>query len=843
MKKARPTFDVKAFFSDAKKRKLFITITSILMAAIIVATVVLCCTLIPLYNRTVSVNFYDHEGKKQSITLKYGEELDMPIPTREYYTFEGWYFDQEFTKAYKDGFFENFNYKEDIDLFPKWRITDPVIIEFDSMGGSYVADVAVPRGAPVDKSWFSEKEGNSLLGWCYDANLTQVFMPGDSFNEDTTLYAKWILNEITDDDTITVMFDTQGGSSVDNVTIKMGQIVNLPLTNRVGYDLVGWYTDEDYKYKYDSSVVLVQSIILYAKWEKNEVNYSLKFDTRGGETISTKLYLNGTFIDVDALPTPTKQDDTFLYWCTDKDCKYALMDDFYIKSDVTLYAKYSSDDAEIIENVNIYYHLYDSVVEGRYILRNTRIENWIPYRKDYTFDGWYADSEYTEKFDFSILAYEGATLYAKWKKNDEYSDEYFLYVLSKDNSYLIVNEEKDRSLTNLVIPSECNGKPVKEIKDGLFKGRIIESIIIGDNVEIIGQEAFSESLISEIILPSSVKTIKDKAFYKASNLTSVTIDGQAEIGEMAFANCGKLTTVIASKVKKLEDEVFYECIRLKTVNLRALDTAGWSVFENCIRLESIDLSNSTLTEMAPSLFEGTVQLLSVSLPSTLKEIKSNAFYKSGIMGINTNAVSVIGSGAFSECKRLTTVEIGKDLTKIGAGNFFNCTAISSYVVSTQNQYFSSYNNGLYDKNKTELKLYAIGNVSTTLVLPSSVASIYPLALAYAKNLARIEVDSANTVYSSIDGNLYSKDGTELCYYAVNKEEKEFTVPSTVTTIRSYCFMSSDKLERVIIDSNVINIQIGCFYNMTALTEIVNNSGVTLIKDQHYVDCNLLSVIQ
>ncbi len=842
MKNTRPTFDVKAFFSDAKKRKLFITITSILMAAIIVATVVLCCTLIPLYNREVSVNFYDHEGKKQSITLKYGEELDMPTPTREYYTFEGWYFDQELTKAYKDGFFENFNYKEDIDLFPKWRITDPVIIEFESMGGSYVADVAVPRGAPVDKSWFSEKEGNSLLGWCYDANLTQIFMPGDRFNEDTTLYAKWMLNEITDEDTITVMFDTKGGSSVDSITIKMGTVALLPDTNRVGYDFLGWYTDEEYKYKYNSSVVLVQSIILYAKWEKNEVNYSLKFDTRGGETINTKLYLNGTFVEVDALPTPTKQDDTFLYWCTDKDCKYALTGNFYIKSDVTLYAKYSSDDAEIIENVNIYYHLYDSVVEGRYILRNTRIENWIPYRKDYTFDGWYADSEYTEKFDFSILAYEGATLYAKWKKNDDYSDEYFLYVLSRDNSYLIVNEEKDRSLTNLVIPSECNGKPVKEIKDGLFKGRIIESIIIGDNVEIIGQEAFSESLISEIILPSSVKTIKDKAFYKASNLTSVTIDGQAEIGEMAFANCGKLTTVVASKVKSVGEEAFYECISLRTVNLRSLDTAGWSVFENCIRLESIDLSNSTLTEMAPSLFKGTIQLNNISLPSTLVEIKSGAFLGSGITRINTSKVTIIGSSAFSECNRLTIVEIGKELVQVSTDSFYNCPLLQSYVVSQDNEKFCSYQGNMYNKDMTTLKFYANGN-SSTLTLPASVTSIDIPTLIHAKNLARIEVDSANTVYSSIDGNLYSKDGTELCYYAVNKEEREFTVPSTVTTIRSYCFMSSDKLERVIINSNVTNIQIGCFYNMTALTEIVNNSGVMIIKDQHYVDCNLLSVIQ
>ncbi|MBO5304937.1 MAG: leucine-rich repeat protein, partial [Clostridia bacterium] len=248
------------------------------------------------------------------------------------------------------------------------------------------------------------------------------------------------------------------------------------------------------------------------------------------------------------------------------------------------------------------------------------------------------------------------------------------------------------------------------------------------------------------------------------------------------------------------------------------------------------------TEMAPSLFKGTIQLNNISLPSTLVEIKSGAFLGSGITRINTSKVTIIGSSAFSECNRLTIVEIGKELVQVSTDSFYNCPLLQSYVVSQDNEKFCSYQGNMYNKDMTTLKFYANGN-SSTLTLPASVTSIDIPTLIYAKNLARIEVDSANTVYSSIDGNLYSKDGTELCYYAVNKEEREFTVPSTVTTIRSYCFMSSDKLERVIINSNVTNIQIGCFYNMAALTEIVNNSGVTLIKDQHYVDCNLLSVIQ
>ena len=51
---------------------------------------------------------------------------------------------------------------------------------------------------------------------------------------------------------------------------------------REGYTFIGWYTDKDYKNKYDFNTKITSDITLYAKWEKNE-----KTDDELDENIKT----------------------------------------------------------------------------------------------------------------------------------------------------------------------------------------------------------------------------------------------------------------------------------------------------------------------------------------------------------------------------------------------------------------------------------------------------------------------------------------------------------------------------------------------------------------------------
>ena len=831
MKKGKVFDGIKNIFIDAKKRKLFIIITAIALTLITTA-VALCCVFLLPENQpvTIKVTYYGFNNEKKEVEIKSNEKYEIPVlEDLQYYTFEGWYLDEKLTMPIETNFFDDYHFNSNISFYSKWGVINPVKLTFEEYGGSLVADVNVPRGAPIDKSWFSEKEGCSLLGWCYDANLTTVFMPGDSFTENTTLYAKWILKEITDDDTVNVIFQVNGGTSVENVTIKMGQTVELPAPNRVGYDFLGWYSDENYKYPFNTNVVLVQSIVLYAKWEENNVNYNINFDTRGGDAIERLLRVNGSLITVSTLPSAVKAEDEFLYWCTDEGCLNQLTTDFYIKNNVTLYAKYKSDEIEPIEYVNIFYNLYEGNVQCKSIQKNTKMENWTPNREGYTFIGWYKNSNYTIEVDFSIFAYEETTLYAKWSKDAEYSDNYFNYTLSNDKTYLIVEEEKDKSLTSVVIPATCNGLPIKEIKDNLFKGRILNSVTIGENVEIIGTYAFSESQITSITIPSKVKIVEEKAFYKANKLASVTIDGETEIGANAFESCTSLTTVKASKVKIVNDNAFLECIKLESVDFRNVETLGDSAFKNCSALETVDITNSTLEKITVNCFINTSSLKSINFPTSLKEIETKAFYGSGLTSINLKNVESVNVLAFANNNSLSIIEIGEKLSDMKANAFLYNESISEFRVDSNNQTFSAYNKNLYNKDKTTLIIVAPKNTNNSvLIIPKTLKKIEGQAFGCVSNVEEVQVESENEYFKTVDGNLYSIDGKIMYYYASNQNNDTFTTISGVTEIYSFCFVKAKNLEKIILSSEIVKANLYSFYNMDNLQQIVyKNQDLTL----------------
>ena len=48
----------------------------------------------------------------------------------------------------------------------------------------------------------------------------------------------------------------------------------------------------------------------------------------------------------------------------------------------------------------------------------TIVVNNSPEREGYSFDGWYADENYTVKYDFTQKVKDNITIYAKWTKNN-----------------------------------------------------------------------------------------------------------------------------------------------------------------------------------------------------------------------------------------------------------------------------------------------------------------------------------------------------------------------------------------------------------------------------------------
>lgn len=93
-----------------------------------------------------------------------------------------------------------------------------------------------------------------------------------------------------------------------------------------------------------------------------------------------------------------------------------------------------------------------------------------------------------------------------------------------------------------------------------------------------------------------------------------------------------------------------------------------------------------------------------------------------------NSVTNIGSNAFKECANLTDVTIGDGVTTIGNYAFSNCSSLTNITVDADNTAYSSDSRGtLFDKNKTILIQYPIGNVETAYIIPDSVTTIWDYA--------------------------------------------------------------------------------------------------------------------
>ena len=119
-----------------------------------------------------------------------------------------------------------------------------------------------------------------------------------------------------DSNTITIIFNSKGGSEVKEITLDKGSELKLPETTKEGYKFIGWFKgatkiEENTKFEEDST--------LNAKWEKDDERktITISFDTSGGTKIKSITHECGQplFLDVDI---PEKDIDNFTFWTNKK---------------------------------------------------------------------------------------------------------------------------------------------------------------------------------------------------------------------------------------------------------------------------------------------------------------------------------------------------------------------------------------------------------------------------------------------------------------------------------------------------------------------------------------------
>ena len=177
-----------------------------------------------------------------------------------------------------------------------------------------------------------------------------------------------------------------------------------------------------------------------------------------------------------------------------------------------------------------------------------------------------------------------------------------------------------------------------------------------DNITKIGANAFNMCTdLTTIKLPAELKTIDAQAFRSCDHLATVDYGTKVEtIGDGAFWSTGALKKFFfKGSVKTLGANAFRES-GLTCVHLKGDMTIGKEAFRDCKNLKYVEFpatSSATqpLTYVAEGMFAGCTSLPFITLPSTVTEIKANAFDGcSSLKYVNILAASpaTLGANAF-----------------------------------------------------------------------------------------------------------------------------------------------------------------------------------------------------
>lgn len=155
----------------------------------------------------------------------------------------------------------------------------------------------------------------------------------------------------------------------------------------------------------------------------------------------------------------------------------------------------------------------------------------------------------------------------------------------------------------------------------------------------------------------------------------------------------------------------------------------------------------------------------------------------------------------------TTFVITKELEVINDKSNFSFDKFNDVIVETGNIEYKSVDGALYTYDGSSLLHYSRTRQDATLTIGWNVNDI---ATGFNnKHLQNIEVDESNSLYKSIDGVLYDKQANALLWYPAGRQDTSCIVPSTITCIKSNAINGEDlNLKSIYIPSSVRDIEYG-----------------------------------
>ena len=472
----------------------------------------------------------------------------------------------------------------------------------------------------------------------------------------------------------------------------------------------------------------------------------------------------------------------------------------------------------------------------------------FPEREDYMFAGWYTEPTFENRIMKITEADSDITLYAKWIELGK------VLSFKLDKDFYIVNGCRN-NVEFIAIPSTYKSLPVTIIGVEAFKDcQNVKYVYMPDSIITVGAGSFwnctsleeirlSENLINiytlafagceslkNIDIPNSVTTLSSAAFSR-TGITSITIpEGITTLDYQMFSDCKYLSEVnLPKNLTTIKFNAFWDCDSLETIVIpKSVSTIGEELFIYCDSIKNVEVEEGneffksidgvlyskdgkkliyypagktdtsyTVSDGAEIIdfgaFRESGHLVSVSIPNTLKEIRSNAFADSVIESvILPDSVTEIGFCAFRNCTSLKELKLSSNLKSIDNLAFENCTSLESIIIPGSLEYMG-------------LEAFSTCTSLKSVEIQNGVQSIGRLSFLFCESLESI------------------------------------ILPDSITVIELQAFGECSSLKSIKLSKNLQSIENGAFRRCTSFESIVIPSSVTSLEGGTFMFCDNLVV--
>ena len=401
-----------------------------------------------------------------------------------------------------------------------------------------------------------------------------------------------------------------------------------------------------------------------------------------------------------------------------------------------------------------------------------------------------ACTEDNRNADCAICGAEGAQLTdcAQAIEVQDYTNEESQAINAENGFEYAVNEDGEATITKytgsdtaVTIPSELGGKPVIAIGNYAFeKNTTVTSLTIPEGVKRIGSNAFAYCSVKEVTIPKSVESIGDRAFHSCYGLeTGMIYYGGTEDDWNALKdNIGSDNDPLlnAPNIIYSENASDYE---YKTNDAGDGVTITKYYGEAKRVVIPSELDGKPVTAIGSNAFYQNTRITSVEIPESAKTIGEYAFAQcTRLTGVTIlKGVTWIGDSAFADCTRLTEVIIPEGVTSIGNTAFYGCSSLK--------------------------------NVN----IPETVTSIRTSVFAYCTSLTEVTIP---------EGVKYIGSGAFNGCISL----AQVTIPEGVDTIDSDIFRGCSKLKEITIPKSITKIEMNAFNGCEALKTVYYGGSKT-----------------